>query len=158
MSLCKFECHLPETVRRRSSAIWYTITKCEQHSLLSFDSSPHSAAYMRQWTGSALIQIMAGRLFGAKPLNTWTNADSLSIGPLGTNLSEIRIEILTFSFKETHLNLSSGEMAAILSRRKWVNDKPVFRSWLWANRFAKIHCDDAYHTKWGTDSWLSLTL
>ena len=31
-------------------------------------SSPQSAAYMRQWTGSALVQIMTCRLFGAKPL------------------------------------------------------------------------------------------
>ena len=38
------------------------------------------AAYMRQWTGSSLFQIMASRLFGANPL---------SIGPLGTNFSEI---------------------------------------------------------------------
>ena len=30
-------------------------------------SSP-SAAYMRQWFGSALVQVMACRLFGAKPL------------------------------------------------------------------------------------------
>ena len=28
-----------------------------------------SAAYMRQWIGSALVQIMACRLFGAKPLS-----------------------------------------------------------------------------------------
>ena len=32
-------------------------------------SSPSSAAYMRQWTGSPLVQIMACRLFGAKPLS-----------------------------------------------------------------------------------------
>ena len=29
---------------------------------------PPSAAYMRQWIGSALVQIMACRLFGAQPL------------------------------------------------------------------------------------------
>ena len=34
-----------------------------------FNSSPPSAAYMRQWIGSALVQIMACRLFGAKPLS-----------------------------------------------------------------------------------------
>ena len=34
-----------------------------------FDSSPPSAAYMRQGTGSSLVQIMACRLFGAKPLS-----------------------------------------------------------------------------------------
>ena len=32
------------------------------------NSSPPSAAYMRQWIGSALVQIMACHLFGAKPL------------------------------------------------------------------------------------------
>ena len=30
---------------------------------------PQSAAYMRQWIGSALVQMMAWRLFGDKPLS-----------------------------------------------------------------------------------------
>ena len=34
----------------------------------SVNSSPPSAAYMRQWTGLALIQIMICRMVGAKPL------------------------------------------------------------------------------------------
>ena len=33
------------------------------------NSSPPSVAYMRQLIGSALAQIMACRLFGAKPLS-----------------------------------------------------------------------------------------
>ena len=33
------------------------------------NSSPPSAAYMRRWTLSALVQIMAYRLVGAKPLS-----------------------------------------------------------------------------------------
>ena len=33
------------------------------------NSSPPSAAYMRQWIGPALVQIMACRLFGDKPLS-----------------------------------------------------------------------------------------
>ena len=37
----------------------------------------------------------------------WTNAGILLIGPLGTNFSEILIEILTFSFKKMRLNVSS---------------------------------------------------
>ena len=32
------------------------------------NSSPPTAAYTRQWNGSALVQAMACRLFGAKPL------------------------------------------------------------------------------------------
>ena len=35
----------------------------------------------------------------------WTNAGLLLIGPLGTNFSEILIEILTFSFKKMHLKV-----------------------------------------------------
>ena len=38
-------------------------------SVISVNSSHLSAAYMRQWIGSALVQIMARRLFGAKPLS-----------------------------------------------------------------------------------------
>ena len=39
----------------------------------------------------------------------WTNAGILLIGPLGTNFSEISIEILTFSFKKMRLKVSSAK-------------------------------------------------
>ena len=39
----------------------------------------------------------------------WTNAGILLIGPLGTNFSEILMEILTFSFKKMHLKVSSAK-------------------------------------------------
>ena len=39
----------------------------------------------------------------------WTNAGILKIGPLGTNFSEILIEILTFSFKKMRLKGSSAK-------------------------------------------------
>ena len=39
----------------------------------------------------------------------WTNAGILLIKPLGTNFSEILIEIHTFSFKKIHLKMSSGK-------------------------------------------------
>ena len=35
---------------------------------LCVKSSPLSAAYMRQWTGSSLVHVIACCLFGAKPL------------------------------------------------------------------------------------------
>ena len=47
---------------------------------------------------------------GRRQAIIWTNAGILSIGPLGTNFSEILIEIYLFSFKKMHLKLSS---------RKW---------------------------------------
>ena len=39
----------------------------------------------------------------------WTNAGMLLIRPLGTNFSEILIEIHTFSFKKMHLKMSSAK-------------------------------------------------
>ena len=51
----------------------------------SINSSPPNAAHMRQWIASALVQIMACRLFGAKPLSKpmlgycqiWTLMDNI---------------------------------------------------------------------------------
>ena len=51
---------------------------------------------MCQWIGSALAQIMTFRLFGAK---SSSKPMLLSIGPLGTNLSETWIEIQNFSLR-----------------------------------------------------------
>ena len=39
----------------------------------------------------------------------WTRAGLLLIGPIGTNFSEISIEHYTLSFKQTHLEMSSGK-------------------------------------------------
>ena len=44
------------------------------------------------------------------------NAGILLIGPLETNLSEILIEIDTFSFKNMYLKMSSGRWSPYLSR------------------------------------------
>ena len=38
-----------------------------------------------------------------------TNAGILLIGPLGTNFSEILIDIYKFSFKKIHMKISSGK-------------------------------------------------
>ena len=75
---------------------------------------------MRQSTRSALVQVMAYRLFGAKPLPEPKPA-YCQLLLLGSNFSENRIGILSFSFKKMHLKLSSAKVAAILSRGRWVN-------------------------------------
>ena len=41
---------------------------------------------------------------------TCNNVAILLIGPLGTNFSEMSIEIFTFSFKKIHLKMSSGKL------------------------------------------------
>ena len=46
---------------------------------------------------------------GRRQAITWTNVGILLIGPLGTNFSEMLIEINTFSFKKIHLKMSSGK-------------------------------------------------
>ena len=46
---------------------------------------------------------------GRRQAITWTNVGILLIGPLGTNFSEILIEIYSFSSKKMHLKMSSGK-------------------------------------------------
>ena len=49
-----------------------------------------------------------GLLPGRHQAIIWTNAGILFIGPLGTNFSEILIEIHAFPFKKVHLKMSIG--------------------------------------------------
>ena len=51
---------------------------------------------------------MACRLAGAKPLSE-PNDGILLIGPLGTNFSEILVEIRTFSFTKMRLKVASAK-------------------------------------------------
>ena len=46
---------------------------------------------------------------GRRQAITWTNVGILLIGPLGTNFSEMLIEMHTFSFKKIHFKMSSGK-------------------------------------------------
>ena len=50
-----------------------------------------------------------GLLPGRRQAIIWINSAILLIGPLGTNLSEILIEIHAFSFTKMHLKTSSGK-------------------------------------------------
>ena len=46
---------------------------------------------------------------GRRQAIIWTNAGILLNGPLGTNFSEILIEILALSFKKMHMKVSSAK-------------------------------------------------
>ena len=46
---------------------------------------------------------------GRRQAITWTNVGILLMGPLGTNFSEMLIEIHTSSFNKIHLKMSSGK-------------------------------------------------
>ena len=63
---------------------------------------PPSAAYMRPWIGLAMVEIMACRLFGTKPLSN----PMLDYCQLD-KLQWILIKIQKFSFTKLHLKISS---------------------------------------------------
>ena len=72
------------------------------------NSSPPSATYMHQCIRLALVKIIACHLFGTKPLSK-PMLCLLSIGPLGTNFSEILLKIQNFSFMKMHLKILSAK-------------------------------------------------
>ena len=63
-SLINIHCHTKKEIMLYFQAQCCAIYKVT----LRVNLSPPSAVYMRQWTGSALFQIMTCHLFGAKPL------------------------------------------------------------------------------------------
>ena len=79
-----------------------------------------SAAYMRPWIGFALVQLMARRLFNTRPLSK-NNAGLLSFSSIGTKFSEISTKIQIFTFTQMPFKIIVCEMAAILSRERWLN-------------------------------------
>ena len=54
----------------------------------------------------------------------WTNAEILLIEPLGTTLSDIFIEVDTFSILENIFENVAWKMAAIWSQPQYVNSLP----------------------------------
>ena len=67
---------------------------------------------------------------GRRQAITWTNAGILLIGSLGTNFSEILIEISTFSFKKMRLKVSSCLSSPVpngpsLVSHAWLSGDPV---------------------------------
>ena len=100
----------------------------------------------------------------------WTNAGILLIGPLGTNFSEILIEIQTFSLKKIHLKMSSanccsfrlglnvlrsGEIPTgtrslfVINSSEWQDSIPLY---FWNISFivARIHISSDEFTHFGT--------
>ena len=95
--------------------LWHSIVErvlahCD---LIHWDRATHMCV-----SDPSLVQIMACRLVGAKPLSEprqaiiWTNVGMLLTRPLGTIFNEIFIEIHTFSFKKIHFKMSSGKWQA----------------------------------------------
>ena len=73
---------------------------------------------------------------------SWTNAGILLIGPLGTNFSEILIEIQTFSLKKMRLKMSSAKCCSfclglnVLTcgdrvKARHMAKTPYYAYWMW---------------------------
>ena len=77
-----------------------------------------------------------GVSLGRRQAIIWTNAGILLIGSLGTNFSEICIEVQAFSFKERHLKMSSAKWRPfchglnVLISLPWVTSFLVPQAWL----------------------------
>ena len=83
------------------SVIWYY-----SHYLIEAEWRIYTHIYVSNLT---IIGSDNGLSPGRRQAIIWTNAGILLIGPLGTNFSEILIEIQSFSFKKMHLKMSSGK-------------------------------------------------
>ena len=96
----------PEAGDFRRYRAHYDVTVMTCTLWISVSISP-STANIRQWIGSVLVQIIACRLFGTKPL----------FKPL---LGLCNREIATFSLKKMRLCNIVCEISSILSRGGWV--------------------------------------
>ena len=83
--------------------------QCQEKSSSPPSTAYICAAYMRQWTRSALVQIMACRLFGVKPLPEPT-LTYCQLNPWGQT---------SVKFESKYKNIVC-EMEAILSSGRWV--------------------------------------
>ena len=83
-------------------------------------SSPFSSTYWQDINIKPWRRVYAS-VPGRRQAIIWTNAGILFTEPLGTNISEILIEIHTVSFKKVHLKMLSAKMAPILSLLQCVN-------------------------------------
>ena len=93
---------------------------------------------------------------GRRQAIIWTNAGILLIGPLGTNFSEILIEIHIFSFKKMHLKMSSGKwrpfclgLIVLIIRHIWCIDHTQlqFRPFHPSQKSARFHPYSAHQTR-----------
>ena len=111
------------TVRKKKHSEF--VSKYKHCVSWTFDWSPCSAAYMLQWIGSVLVQIMACRLFGPKSLSKPMLGYLLSIGFLRNKLQGNFDQNIKFFIQEIALENIVCEMTAILSRGRWVKIVPT---------------------------------
>ena len=104
----------------RSLSHYFTLKDHQTYIYSDINSSPPSAAYMGWWIGLALVQIMACRLFGAKPLSK-PILGHCQLDPMEQTSVKFFIKnTKLFIHKNAYENMVY-QMVTILSRRRWVN-------------------------------------
>ena len=109
----------PTDVTTGNRDSWQSHLELDQLNLINFhlmtiyiNSSPPSAAYMRQWIGSVFVW--------HQPI-TWTNAGLLSIGRTPENKFQWNFNSIIF-IQENAFEMLSAKLAVILSRGRWVKE------------------------------------
>ena len=99
---------------------------------------------------------------GRRQAIIWTNAGILSIGPLGTNFSEILIGIQTFSFKKMHFKMPSEKWrpsCLSLNVLKWrLPKRRPFCSGFWALNDQQQSMDSSKYWPHGTITKYSMMI
>ena len=93
---------------------------------------------------------------GRRQTIIWNNAGILSIGFLGTNFSEILIEILTFSFKKMPLKVSSAKWRPFCLGLNVLKQKlsELWFNFLGGGSLFAVHSECEYYD-FSTDQWLT---
>ena len=74
---------------------------------------------------------------GRRQAIIWSNDGILLIGPLGTNFSEVSIEIYIFSFWKMHLKMLSGKWRPFCPGLNVLKQDPISHSITYQERYAK---------------------
>ena len=111
--------------QRANGTAWNNFGHTEQSKISTWYIYIYIYIYnMRQWIGSALVQIMACRLFGAKPLSKPV-LGYCQLNPQEQILVKFYKNKKLFSRKNASKNIVC-EIAAILSRGEWVKTATSF--------------------------------
>ena len=138
---CRAVCKLPGCVEGHpwyhdisSGSVWHvSIFQCATHYLTHWGRVTHICV-----TNLTIIGSDNGLSPGRRQAITWTNVGILLIWPLGTNFSEMFIEIQTFSFNKIHLKMSSGKWRPFCLGLNVLSDRIV---WNLNHYYAESHFD-----------------
>ena len=97
-----------------------------------------SFSMLTQWGRVTHICVSKLSILGSdNGLSPTTNAEMLLSWPLGTNFSEILIDINTFSFKKMYLKMSSGKLRPFVSASMCFNGNWCFGH-CWLLRYPEV--------------------